>query len=208
MINDDVSAWNEYPEQRLFFNKLWVLDLLGVECGPACVDVPRPGEYCVRPIYNLYGMGKNAKKHKLTKWTSHLPAGSFWTPWVTGDHVTVDYENNGTHWKPIHAYCGVKEDKEETNVFIRWDRVDPIEAPIGLTTLLNSKIDVINLEYIGGTPIEVHLRGNPDPVEYKCFVPDWEHQNNKNKYKDFDYIKDPVTVGGHKRLGFFVKGKL
>ena len=58
---DDTIAWEQYPNYRTWFNKLWLSEKLGYQCGPAGVGVPKKGNYIVRPIYNLMGMGLDAK---------------------------------------------------------------------------------------------------------------------------------------------------
>ena len=57
----DEDQYKKYPRHRNFFNKLWLAEQLGYVCGPAGVDVPKPGVYVVRPIMNLDGMGAGAR---------------------------------------------------------------------------------------------------------------------------------------------------
>ena len=49
----DDQSYNLYPQQRKWFNKLWLAELMGYRCGPCGVKVPQTGMYVVRPIYNL-----------------------------------------------------------------------------------------------------------------------------------------------------------
>ena len=66
---------------------LWALDKLilskklGYNCGPAGIEVPKAGDYIVRPVLNVFGLGMGAKKMHLKKDTSHSPIGSFWCQW-------------------------------------------------------------------------------------------------------------------------------
>ena len=55
---------------------MWVTDKLilaskmGYKCGPAGIDVPESGDYCVRPVVNAYGLGIGAKKRLISIFNS------------------------------------------------------------------------------------------------------------------------------------------
>ena len=65
LLDEDYQAWEAYPQHRWVFNKLEVALKLGYKAGPACVPLPKTEntlfKAIIRPIYNLYGMGINAK---------------------------------------------------------------------------------------------------------------------------------------------------
>ena len=99
---------------------LWALDKLilskklGYNCGPAGIEVPKAGDYIVRPVLNVFGLGMGAKKMHLKKDTSHLPIGTFWCQWFEGRHFTVDY-NKG---KQVRCVEGFKK----PNTLTKWDK--------------------------------------------------------------------------------------
>jgi hypothetical protein len=61
----------------------------------------------------------------------------------------------------------------------------------------------INIEIIGKKIIEVHLRGNPDPVMYDEFWPIWSEGQQRPK---MSYVRIPDKEDHIGRLGFYVPG--
>ena len=57
----DDDSYILYPHHRKWFNKLYVAELFGYDCGPAGVAPTKDGTYVIRPIYNLSGMGVGAE---------------------------------------------------------------------------------------------------------------------------------------------------
>lgn len=54
----DVEAYEQYPDLRHWYDKLWVANQFGYCAGTE--RVPRPGYYIVRPTVNLQGCGIGA----------------------------------------------------------------------------------------------------------------------------------------------------
>jgi hypothetical protein len=106
MENDyliEVNAWkNCNPEDLWIFDKLIVARRSGHLCGPMGVPVPKRGEYFVRPISNIKGMGRNARVEYLDGDTSHLHPGEFWCEMFDGDHLSIDY----CGYKPVISVRG------------------------------------------------------------------------------------------------------
>ena len=92
MVEEDYQAWEAYPQYRWIYNKLELALELGYEAGPACVPVKKTGDYIVRPVYNLYGMGIGAVKKHFDRYKDaedlinheHIPPGYFWCEWFDG----------------------------------------------------------------------------------------------------------------------------
>jgi len=164
----EISAWAKTPWRDLWaLDKLILSRALGYSCGPAGQPVPKAGEYIVRPCVNAFGMGLNAFRAHITDSTDHLPPGSFWCEVFEGPHLSVDYarthqwgyqpelvvegHRRGGQWEPLWRWE-------------KWTRL-PIDMalafPEALTLLLHAPI-TINVEFIGGRPIEVHFRRNTD----------------------------------------------
>ncbi len=59
---DDDDAYKKYQKHHKWFNKLYLAESLGYNCGPCGLAPDVSGWYMVRPIYNLYGMGAFAEK--------------------------------------------------------------------------------------------------------------------------------------------------
>ena len=168
---DDCDAWVAYPWGRRWFNKLWVAQRLGYVCGPCGVAPSVSAKYVVRPIYNLSGMGAGATvKYIDAGCTRSTPPGYFWCEYFTGRHLSVTY----AHGVPVHTYEGFNT-AENLSKFHRWLRVEDLPPlPPKLTSL--RRLPALNVEYIGSSVIEVHLRGTPDPL-YDELIPIWAGQS-------------------------------
>lgn len=182
---------------------LWVMDklivarMMGYTSGPAGMDVPTPGWYCVRPCVNMMGLGLGAAKHWLDVTTHHLPLGSFWCTWFEGQHLSVDY-NYG-----LQRLC-VEGTKPETTLtrWTTWKRIVLYVARPALLIPLMKRYTWVNCEFIGGKLIEVHLRRNEDfdggIEEYR---PVWEGESIIPP-PGYTYRPDAEQ---HQRIGAFVR---
>ena len=159
-----VEVWDENVWPVTHRDDLWVFDklmlsrYLGYECGPAGVKVPRPGEYVVRPIYNLFGMGLLARVENIESSTYHLHPAEFWCEKFDGRHISVDYEKG----RQIVAFEGLRRDGDPLYKFTHWSRIEEqFEYPAILNTgqhFLRGRYSRVNCEFVNGKLIEVHLR--------------------------------------------------
>lgn len=170
---DDVEAiaWvNAKDEDLWIFDKLIVARKLGHTCGPVGVDVTKPGTYIVRPCVNIPGMGRGAEFVYLQDRTNHLPAGHFWCERFTGRHISVDYKNG----QQVLAVEGHRNEGSPLWRFSMWRKVDDVIPLPSIFFPLIKRYEYINIEFIDGHPIEVHLRGNPDFVHGNSIaIPVW-----------------------------------
>jgi hypothetical protein len=91
MNNPDVEAFLKTKNEDLWiYDKLILCKKLGYICGPKGQPVPEPGEYVVKPIVNMMGMGLGAKKVFIQDSTEHLEDGFFWCEIFKGRHLSVD----------------------------------------------------------------------------------------------------------------------
>jgi hypothetical protein len=168
----DAEAYLAYPDDRWVYNKLALYERLGYECGPAGVGMPDHGEYIIKPIMNLDGMGRGARKVCVGGPVVHddLRPGEFWCEWFYGKHLSTDLHRLGSgHWKVALRAEGTPSGCHR---FTRWVRASgPGLTPIALQALRKATASilddiklapVVNIESIGSRIIEVHLRGNPD----------------------------------------------
>lgn len=88
MLPQDMKRW---------MNKLRLAEELGYTCGPCGSDAPN-GEYCVRPMMNLYGQGEGGfYKHVVrNRNQARVPnrPGYFWVEWFTGRTKFTEYIND------------------------------------------------------------------------------------------------------------------
>ena len=213
---DDYQAWELYPKHRNWFNKLWVADRLGYDCGPSGVAPKETKEYIVRPIFNLIGMGVGARFQTIEADDySAVEPGYFWCEKFNGIHISASFKfHHGLkgEWKPISAYEGFKQSNDPLFKFSEWKRIDLDNVP-EVPRLLNklSDIHIINVEFINGIVIEVHLRDTPDP-DYDHFIPVWSSDLGvKKQYMEengFSFVESYEDADGFlddPRIGFLVK---
>jgi len=202
----DVDAWYRYPQYRQWFNKLYVADLFGYCCGPAGIPVPECGNYVVRPIYNLAGMGVGAKLVYITPDDlSLIPPGHFWVECFQGTHYSVDYVRDEHGFSQSNCYTGVN-DPDDLSRFYHWKRSDyqfclPKE-------IANIDVPKINIEAIGDKVIEIHLRDGFDHLRH-CdeMIPVFAKDPLKSLpgYKFVENAADGYGWLDNPRLGYWVR---
>ena len=210
---EDCDVYVKYPKHRKWFNKLWLSEMLGYKCGPGGTDIPEDGVYVVRPIYNLGGMGAGAKVVDLKKDDYRsVPPGYFWCEYFEGPHLSGEYRyvtGQIPYWEPLSCWEGINY-PINLSKFVEWKRHPQApKVPKSFNEL--SDVAVINVEFIGDKPIEVHLRKTVDP-DYDHMIPVW-----KSSYPEFqehyemagyEYIESWDDANGQlddPRLGFMVK---
>lgn len=204
----DSDAYIKFPHQRKWFNKLWLSEKLGYECGPAGIAPQVSGTYIVRPIMNLSGMSIGAKKKYIeADDLSQTPPGHFWCEWFDGIQCSVTYEWQG-EWKQISCYTG-ERDIDNLYRFKRWFRSDDKQFTLD-ETFNDMNVSVLNVEFIGDKIIEVHLRDTPDP-NYDELIPVWSDDIKVvDIYRKigYTYIESRDDGDGFldvSRIGFLVK---
>lgn len=210
---EDFQAWQSYPHMRQWFNKLYLSARLEYDCGPGGVPPSKSGFYCVRPIYNLGGMGVGARKQWIEAGDiSGVEPGYFWCEWFDGDQYSVTYNAADLFsYDQISCYKA-ERDVDQLFRFKRWTRCDhAFTIPFTLDReLMMSAVEVINIELIGDKVIELHFRDTPDP-DYDELIPVWsDEQQVVDIYRKLGYtfIEAPDNSNGHlatQRLGFMVK---
>lgn len=196
MIKTDIAAYAAYPKDRHLYNKLALSRILGYECGTGVI--PRSGVWIVRPIINLEGMGLDAVIRHYEAGAA-IPEGMFYCEVFAGRHITIDYVRENGVWTQRSTFEGFNTPGNLIQ-FSRWTRV---VFPYTLPTMLRSvEADHINIETIGGMIIEVHLRGNPDPVMYDDFWPIWSEGQQRPME---GYVRIPDKEEHIGRLGFYVQ---
>jgi hypothetical protein len=213
----DEECWLAYPKQRLLYNKLWISDMLGYECGPGGLTVQEDGDYIVKPIYNLDGMSRGAQKRTLLAGDTSTPPGYFWCEYFEGPHYSVDFVFTDEGFKQCLVVEGIKENEY---MFTSWTKLPlhkyKFDVPTFVDILCGDYVEHMNIEYIGSNIIEIHLRHNPDFVDHDfskievvwaSTYDDQKHQRNK----DF-FIQSKEFIVNHEghiidtRLGFYLKG--
>ncbi len=218
---DEWEIWDRYPQHRLWFNKLYLANVLNYSCGPGGYPPPRSDNYIVRPIYNLAGMGLGARLQYIEAGDrSSVPPGYFWCEYFDAPHYSATYEfYHGVRplWKPLSCWQGMNSTENLTK-FTRWTRSEYVPPVPAILNVL-SDVRYINIEFKGDKPIEIHLRasGNPDGSIYSLYneyIPVWKSDGQQliNLYtKGYRFIPNSTDMSdvnpysNEVRLGFFVR---
>lgn len=212
----DFEAWQKYPKHHNWFNKLFVAELMQYRCGPCGVAPTVSDYYIVRPIYNLGGMGVGTSIQFIAAGDySKVPPGYFWCEILLGKQYSATYEfmfggihDSKPYWKPISCWEGIKAPGSASK-FTKWVRSSYIpEVPRAFNEL--SDVKIINVEFKGNSPFEVHLRDTPDP-DYNELIPIWEDDPSAIESLSilgYHYVPSYDDSNGFlkpARLGFMVK---
>ena len=183
------DEWNHIHSEDLWiYNKLFLSRVLGYTCGPTGTTVPQPDFYIVRPMVNLLGMGRFARKEWIGKYTDQFHPAEFWCEIFKGEHLSVDFYQQ-------KAELVVLGTRDSDVPYYKWKKWEKIERDIPFPKILNKlkgDYDWINCEFIGDKLIEVHFRQNPD-FRYgnSVAIPVWndEKVDNMTFIEDSDYLR-------------------
>ena len=202
MFIDDKDVWARCPIDYLWiYDKLILARKLGYLAAPAGIAVPKADWYIVRPITNIRMMSRGAKKVWLTPQdTDLIPDGYFWAEWFQGRHTSVDFHYGIQEL----AVEGFRDDPNRLDRFSRWER---IEAHYKFPQVLGQLWQLtpwINVEYVDGQIIEIHLRWNDDFSNHNSDViyPVWRDMPITQPMGSSWY----ASPSGD-RLGFWVENK-
>jgi hypothetical protein len=193
----DAEAWAQAdPDDLWVYDKLILSRKLGYTCGPPDLPVPYAGEYIVKPITNMLGMSIGARRRWLTRDTFFLEPGTFWCEVFEGRHLTYDFIDG----KQAVCYEGFLAPGSLSR-FLKWQRVDCQANVPDFVINLSKKYHHINIECKDDKIIEIHLRPNPDWIQYNAdvMIPDWG--NTPYPGPEFQYKIDRDS----ERQGFWIK---
>ncbi len=158
---EDCDAWAWNPAHRWIYNKLAVALRQNLEAAPHGVVPPRFPVFS-KPIVNLKGMGVGSRVlRSLADYEQHYAPGHFWMPLLAGRHVSSDVAviaGEPQWWRHVTGKPA------GAGTFDYWTvhaEPDPdIESRCGewVWDHLAGYTGMLNLETIGGTIIEAHLR--------------------------------------------------
>ena len=158
---EDSDAWQWFPAQRWIYNKLAVALSQGLAAGPH--GTPPPGfPVFSKPIINLKGMGVGSRVlSSHADYDAHYAPGHFWMTLLEGRHVSSDVAVVGGEprwWRHVTGKPGGEGTFDYWIIHAEPD--ETIEAPCRawIEKNLPGFTGMLNLETIGGTIIEAHLR--------------------------------------------------
>jgi hypothetical protein len=158
---DDPDAWRLHPAHRWVYDKLRICATQGLEHGPHGIP---PTTYPVfsKPIYNLRGMGVGGRVlRSRDDYDRAQTPGHLWMPLLTGAHVSTDVavvDGTPAWWR--HTTGAALVDGTFDHWTVTAEPMPALEAYVGdwLRTHLRGYTGFANVETIGGTIIEAHLR--------------------------------------------------
>lgn len=158
---DDELAWKLYPAHRWVYNKLAICESQGLPCAPHGI-VPEAFPVFSKPIYNLRGMGTGGRLIETPRqFDREQSPGHLWMPLLEGEHVSTDVAvraGQPVWWRHVH---GLEIGGGMFNYWIvEAARRSRLERRLGewIRGNLADYTGCLNVETIGGTIIEVHLR--------------------------------------------------
>jgi hypothetical protein len=158
---DDDYAYRLYPAHRWIYNKLRICETQGLEHGPHGI-APRSFPVFSKPIYNLRGMGVGGRIIRTAdEYEREQTPGHFWMPLLTGMHVSSDaavVDGAPAWWR--HTTGVASGDGTFDHWTVMAEPLPAVEAYADrwLRGHLRGYSGFVNLESIGGTIIEAHLR--------------------------------------------------
>jgi hypothetical protein len=158
---EDCDAWQWYPAHRWVYDKLAVALSQDLVAGPHGTAPPRFPVFS-KPIVNLKGMGVGSRAlASPADYDRHYSPGHFWMTLLEGRHVSSDIavvDGEPRWWRHVTG----KPAGEGTFDFwtVHAEPDTGIEAHCGawIGKNLGGYTGMLNLETIGGTIIEAHLR--------------------------------------------------
>jgi hypothetical protein len=158
---DDPDSYRLYPAHRWIYNKLLICETQGLEHGPHGTT-PTGFPVFSKPIYNLRGMGVGGKTIRTPEeWDREQAPGHLWMPLLTGTHVSSDVaivDGAPVWWR--HTTGATLGDGTFDYWTVKAEPFPAIETYAGawIRRYLRRYSGFVNLETIGGTIIEAHLR--------------------------------------------------
>ncbi len=158
---DDPEAWEWNPQHRWVFDKLQVALSQGLRAGPHGTKPPRFPVFS-KPIMNFRGLGAGSRiLHSPEDYENHHTPGHFWMTLLEGAHISTDVavaDGEPVWWRHV---TGVAVGDGMFDYWTVHAARDPgLEASCGawIRKNLAGYTGLLNLETIGGTIIEAHLR--------------------------------------------------
>jgi len=158
---EDCDSWQWYPAHRWVYDKLAVALSQNLDAGPHGVTPPHFPVFS-KPIVNLKGMGVGSRVLRTAAdYERHYAPGHFWVTLLEGRHVSSDIavvDGEARWWRHTTGEPAGEGTFDYWTVHAEPDA--DIETRCGAWTqkYLAGYTGMLNLETIGGTIIEAHLR--------------------------------------------------
>jgi hypothetical protein len=158
---EDCDAWQWYPAHRWVYDKLTVALSQNLEAGPHGVTPPHFPLFS-KPIVNLKGMGVGSRVLRTAAdYERHYAPGHFWMTLLDGRHVSSDLavvDGEPRWWRHATGRPAGEGTFDYWTVHAEPDADIETHCGAWVQKNLAGYTGMLNLETIGGTIIEAHLR--------------------------------------------------
>jgi hypothetical protein len=158
---EDTDAWQWYPAHRWVYDKLTVALSQGLDAGPHGTPPPRFPVFS-KPIINLKGMGAGSRVlRSQADYEQHYAPGHFWMTLLEGRHVSSDLAVVGGEprwWRHVTGKPAGEGTFDYWTAHAEPDAEIERRAGAWVRKHLAGYTGMLNLETIGATIIEAHLR--------------------------------------------------
>jgi hypothetical protein len=158
---EDSDAWRWYPAHRWVYDKLAVALSQGLAAGPHGTAPPGFPVFS-KPIVNLRGMSVGSRVLKSqADYDAHYAPGHFWMTLLQGRHVSSDVavvEGVPRWWRHVTGKPAGEGTFDYWIVHAEPDAAIETRCAAWIGKHLADYTGMLNVETIGETIIEVHLR--------------------------------------------------
>jgi hypothetical protein len=158
---EDSDAWRWYPAHRWVYDKLAVALSQGLAAGPHGTAPPGFPVFS-KPIVNLRGMSVGSRVLKSqADYDAHYAPGHFWMTLLQGRHVSSDVavvEGVPRWWRHVTGKPAGEGTFDYWIVHAEPDAAIETRCAAWIGKHLAGYTGMLNVETIGGTIIEAHLR--------------------------------------------------
>jgi hypothetical protein len=158
---EDSDAWLWNPAHRWVYDKLAVALSQNLDAGPHGTTPPRFPVFS-KPIVNLKGMGVGSRVlNSAAEYDQHYAPGHFWMTLLEGRHVSSDVAVVGgapRWWRHVTGKPAGEGTFDYWTVHAEPDADIEARCAVWIEKHLAGYTGMLNLETIGGTIIEAHLR--------------------------------------------------
>ncbi len=158
---EDSDAWQWYPAHRWIYDKLAVALSQNLAAGPHGTPPPRFPVFS-KPITNLKGMGVGSRVlNSPADYERYYAPGHLWMTLLDGRHVSSDLavvDGVPRWWRHVTGKPAGEGTFDYWTVHAEADADIEQRCGAWVRTHLAGYTGMLNLETIGGTIIEAHLR--------------------------------------------------
>jgi hypothetical protein len=158
---EDADAWQWYPAHRWVYDKLAVALSQNLDAAPHGVTPARFPVFS-KPITNLKGMGVGSRVlQTAADYEQHYAPGHFWMTLLDGRHVSSDLalvDGEPRWWRHATGKPAGEGTFDYWTVQAEPDADIEMRCGAWAQKNLSGYTGMLNLETIGGTIIEAHLR--------------------------------------------------